>query len=72
MRIVVKTIAGKLMPIEIEGENSIREIKEIIESTHDLKADALKLIAFGKVLDDDGKKANEIPLKDNDNIVAMV
>ena len=53
MKIVVKTIAGKLMPIEIEGENSIREIKEIIEKTHDLKADALKLIAFGKVLDND-------------------
>ncbi len=32
----------------------------------------MKLIAFGKVLDNDDKLASEVPLKDNDNIVAMV
>ena len=59
------------MPIEIEEGNSIKEVKEIIEKTHDLKAEDLKLIAFGKILDNDAKLASEVPLKDGDNIVAM-
>ena len=71
MKIVVKTVAGRQMPIEIEEGNSVGEIKQIIEKTHDLKAEDLKLIAFGKILDNDSKLASEIPLKDNDNIVAM-
>ena len=71
MKIVVKTVAGRQMPIDIEEGNTVGEIKGIIEKTHDLKAEDLKLIAFGKILDNDSKLASEIPLKDNDNIVAM-
>ena len=72
MKIVVKTIAGKLMPIEIEESFTIRQVKEQIEKDHSLKADTLKIIAFGKVLDDDNQIASAVPLKENDNIVAMV
>ena len=37
-----------------------------------MKADSLKLIAYGKVLDNDEKKCSEHSLKENDYIVAMV
>jgi len=37
-----------------------------------LKADALKLVAYGKVLDNDEKKISEYGIKESDFIVAMV
>ena len=37
-----------------------------------MKAESLKLIAYGKVLDSDEKKAKEYNLKEGDFIVAMV
>jgi hypothetical protein len=37
-----------------------------------MKADSLKLIAYGKVLDNEEKTAAEYNLKENDFIVAMV
>lgn len=43
-----------------------------IETNHDLKAESLKLIAYGKVLDSDEKKAKDFNLKEGDFIVAMV
>lgn len=72
MKIIVKTLAGKQLPIEIEPSWTIRQVKEAIEKEHDLKADTLKLIAYGKVLDSDTKAASEFSLKENDFIVAMV
>lgn len=51
----MKTLAGKQLPIEIEPSWTIRQVKEAIEKEHDLKADTLKLIAYGKVLDSDTK-----------------
>ena len=49
----------------------MREIKEILEKEHDLKADTLRLIGFGKVLEDE-QKASDISLKENDQLVLMV
>ena len=37
-----------------------------------MKADTLKLIAYGKVLDSDDKVATEYNIKEGDFIVAMV
>lgn len=37
-----------------------------------MKADSLKLIAYGKVLEPDEKLASEFSLKEGDFIVAMV
>jgi hypothetical protein len=72
MKIIVKTLSGKQLPLEIEIEWSIRKVKEEIEKAHDLKADTLKLIAYGKVLEDDTKSAGDYSIKENDFIVAMV
>ena len=67
----MKTLNGKQLPIEIEDSNSVAEIKAVIEKDHALKAETLKLIAYGKVLDSDDKKASDYNLKEGDFIVAM-
>ena len=72
MKITVKTLSGKQLPIEIETAWTVRQVKEQIEKEHDLKADTLKLIAYGKVLDNDDKTAADYNIKENDFIVAMV
>lgn len=48
MKIIVKTLSGKQLPLEIEGEWSIKQVKEAIEKEHQLEASRLKLIAYGK------------------------
>ena len=73
MKIVVKTLNGKQLGIEIEESNTVRQIKEKIETEHSIgSADSLKLIRQGKVLDSDDKTANEVGLAEGDFIVAMV
>lgn len=72
MKLIVKTLSGKQLPVEVDGSGTVRMLKEAIEKDHDMKADSLKLIAYGKVLGDDDKKLEEHNLKDNDYIVAMV
>ena len=72
MKLIVKTLNGKQLPIEVENEWTVRQIKEQIEKDHDLKADTLKLIAYGKVLDSDDKLASDYSLKEGDFVVAMV
>ena len=72
MKIIVKTLSGKQLPLESEETNTVRQIKEKIEAEHDMKADSLKLIAYGKVLDSDDKAASEYNIKEGDFIVAMV
>lgn len=71
MKLIVKTLNGKQLPIEIEDSNTVAEIKAVIEKEHALKAETLKLIAYGKVLDGDDKKATDYNLKEGDFIVAM-
>lgn len=72
MKIIVKTLSGKQLPLDIEPDWTVRQVKEEIEKIHELKADSLKLIAYGKVLDSDTKKASEFSIKEGDFIVAMV
>ena len=72
MKLTVKTLAGKQLPIEITDGMKVGEIKQVIEKDHNLEAAALKLIAYGKVLDNDEKTATDYSLKEGDFIVAMV
>ena len=72
MKIIVKTLAGKQLPIEIEITWTNKQVKDEIQKCHDLKADTLKLIAYGKVLDKDELLASDYSLKEGDFIVAMV
>lgn len=57
MKLTVKTLAGKQLPIEVTEDMKVGEIKKIIEKDHSMDAAALKLIAYGKVLDSDDKTA---------------
>lgn len=72
MKIIVKTLNGKQLPLDIQDDWTIRKVKEEIESHHDLKADTLKLIAYGKVLDKDENLVSAHSIKEGDFIVAMV
>lgn len=72
MKLIVKTLSGKQLPIEVGDDWTIRQIKEKIESEHEMKAETLKLIAYGKVLDSDDKLATDYSIKEGDFIVAMV
>lgn len=53
MKLIVKTLNGKQLPINIEADTTIGQIKQKIEEDHQLKAESLKLIAYGKVLQSD-------------------
>ena len=46
-------------------------MKQKIEEVHKLPADTLKLIAYGKVLDNDDKKTSEYGVNEGAFIVAM-
>jgi hypothetical protein len=72
MKIIVKTLNGKQLPLDIEDGWNVRQIKEAIEKTHSMAADTLKLIAYGKVLDKDDNLASFYNLKEGDFVVAMV
>ena len=72
MKITIKTLNGKQLPLEIDLAWTIRQVKEACEKDHDLKADTLKLIAYGKVLDGDDKPASDYNIKEGDFVVAMV
>ena len=72
MKIIVKTLNGKQLPLDIETSWTVRQVKEQIEKEHELKADTLKLIAYGKVLDKDASPVSEYKVNEGDFIVAMV
>jgi PleD family two-component response regulator len=72
MKIIVKTLNGKQLPLDVESDWTVRRLKEQMESVHDLKADTLKLIAYGKVLDKDENPISTYKIKEGDFLVAMV
>lgn len=47
-------------------------MKKNIEATHQMAADLTKLIAYGKVLDDDTKSLKDCNIKEGDFLVVMV
>ena len=72
MKLIVKTLSGKQLEINVETDWTIAKVKAQIETDHKMDAAALKLIAYGKVLDKDENLVSDHALKDGDNIVAMV
>lgn len=59
------------MPIAIENETTVGEIKAILEKDHTIPAATCKLIAYGKVLEPETKKASEFDLAEGKFLVAM-
>jgi hypothetical protein len=50
----------------------VRQTKEKIEEEHKMAADSMKLIAYGKVLEDDNKSLKDYSIKEGDFLVVMV
>ena len=48
------------------------KIKETIQEQHSFEVAQQKLIAYGKVLDDDNKLAKDYNLKEGDFVVIMI
>ena len=55
-----------------DGFYQIRQTKEKIEQEHKMQADSQKLIAYGKVLEDDSKSLKDYSIKEGDFLVVMV
>jgi hypothetical protein len=47
-------------------------VKEQIQKEHSLQADMMKLIAYGKVMEDNEKSLKDYSIKEGDFLVVMV
>jgi len=47
-------------------------VKAKIETEHKMQADMMKLIAYGKVMDDDNKSLKDYSIKEGDFLVVMI
>jgi predicted RNase H-related nuclease YkuK (DUF458 family) len=52
MKIIIKTLKGQQLPLEVEEDLKISDLKEKIDAEHKMPAESQKLIAYGKVMDD--------------------
>jgi hypothetical protein len=50
----------------------VRQTKEKIEEEHKMPADQQKLIAYGKVLEEESKTLKDYSIKEGDFLVVMV
>jgi hypothetical protein len=58
MKIIIKTLKGVAFDLELEESNTVLETKQKIEEVktaqgEEYKADTLKLISLGKIMEDD-------------------
>ena len=80
MKISIKTLQGKQLPLEVEDTHTVRQrvnhkieqLKAQIEKEHGFKADQQKLIAYGKVMDDNAKTLKDYSIKEGDFLVVMI
>lgn len=71
MKITLKTLKGQQLPLEVEPEMTVEALKSKIQETHGHAAETQKLIAYGKVMDDDTKTLAQYSLQENGFIVLM-
>jgi hypothetical protein len=50
----------------------VRQVKQKIEEEHKMQADLMKLIAYGKVMEDDNKTLKDYSIKEGDFLVVMI
>jgi len=72
MKITLKTLQGKQLPMEIQADMTVEALKNAIAEQHAMPAESQNLVAYGKVLAEAGKTVTEYNIKDGDFIVVMV
>lgn len=72
MKITLKTLKGQQLPLEVQPEMTVAALKALIETTHGQDAATQKLIAYGKVMEDEAKTVADYKIVENGFIVMMV
>lgn len=71
MKITLKTLKGQQLPLEVQPEMLVGALKALIAETHGQPAETQKLIAYGKVMEDDEKSVADYKIVENGFIVMM-
>lgn len=72
MKISIKTLQGKPTDFEVTESDTLADIKKKISEQLGVDVSSQKLIHYGKVMTEDGKKLVEYGVKDKDFFVLMV
>ena len=72
MKINIKTLKGAQFIIQVEADTTVIGLKTLIqEAQNGHPVDTQKLIAMGKIMDDDTKTMSDFKLVENNTIVLM-
>ena len=72
MKINVKTLKGNQFQVEVESDMTVIGLKTLIsDAQNDHPVETQKLIAMGKIMDDDTKTMSDFKLVENNTIVLM-
>ncbi|KAJ1791539.1 UV excision repair protein rad23 [Coemansia sp. RSA 2399] len=71
MKLTLKTLQQKSFEVEVDAADTIRQVKEKVESSQGFTADSQKLIYLGRILDDK-KSVEEEKISEKDFIVVMI
>ena len=71
MKLTIKTLQGKQLPIEVPDGSTVQQLKELINTQYQFPVETMKLIAYGKILEDGAKQVTEYAIKEGDFIVMM-
>lgn len=72
MKITLKTLQGKQLPMDVEPDMTVDAFKDKIAQEHDMPAAQQNLVAYGKVLGEGQKPIGFYGLKDGDFVVVMI
>jgi len=72
MKISIKTLQGKPTELEVSETDTLGDIKKKISEQLNVDVANQKLIHYGKVMTEDGKKLVEYGVKDKDFLVLMI
>ena len=72
MKISIKSLQGKITEIMVEETETLADLKKKIFTQMNVEQSCQKLIHYGRIMTEEGKKLSEYNVKENDFIVLMV